>query len=346
MNLSQHKKKIKCVVWDMDNTLWKGILLEDEQVELSSEIVNLIIELDKRGILNSIASKNNFDDVMNKLQSFDIDKYFLYPEINWNNKSDSIKRICRNLNIGLDSVAFIDDQQFELDEVHYNCAEVLCVHKNELENILDREEFIPTFITDESKCRREMYQSEEKRKHIEDNFDGPKIDFLKSLNMVLTIKEAELEDLKRVEELTIRTHQLNTTGYTYSYDELKKFIILDKYKLYVVQLDDKYGTYGKIGIMLVERGKDKWTIRLLLLSCRVMSRGVGNMFINFIVEKAREDGIKLYAEFKHTDKNRMMYITYKLMGFKETMNTGGHELLEYDFSNKVPRAEYILVKGL
>jgi FkbH-like protein len=176
---------------------------------------------------------------------------------------------------------------------------------------------------------------------------GPKVDFLKSLKMVMTIKEADLEDLKRVEELTVRTHQLNTTGYTYSYDELCNFITSSEYKLYVAGLDDCYGTYGKIGLFLIKCDSNRWTIKLLLMSCRVMSRGVANVFINFVVESARAANKPLYAEFIHNenDRNRMMYITYKFAGFStvEEMKEQNFELLEYDFSKSVSRPDYVEV---
>ena len=111
------KKEIKCIVWDLDNTIWDGTLTESKNVKLKHYIKDIIGELDARGILNSIASKNNYGDAVEKLKEFGIYEYFLYPEINWNPKSSSIANIQKNLNIGIDTFMFIDDQQFELDEV-------------------------------------------------------------------------------------------------------------------------------------------------------------------------------------------------------------------------------------
>lgn len=116
---------------------------------------------------------------------------------------------------------------------------------------------------------------------------GPKEEFLTTLKMMLTIAPASVEELKRAEELTVRTHQLNTTGYTYSYEELDQFRQSDRHLLLIAGLDDKYGTYGKIGVILVECFEAVWTIKLLLMSCRVMSRGVGSVVINHIRNEAR-----------------------------------------------------------
>jgi HAD-superfamily phosphatase, subfamily IIIC/FkbH-like domain len=341
--MDTERKKIKCVVWDLDNTIWNGTLLESKAVRLNNEAVDVIRELDKRGILNSISSKNNYDDAMKKLEEFGIAEYFLYPQINWNAKSSSIKEIAGLINIALDTFAFIDDQPFELDEVHFSCSDVLCISADKVMILLEMPEFNPAFVTEESKCRRKMYQNDLKRKEIEQNYDGPKEEFLASLNMVFTIQEAEMEDLKRVEELTVRTHQLNTTGYTYSYDELSELIKSPRYKLYVASLDDKFGTYGKIGIALVEC-KDiekEWVIKLFLMSCRVMSRGVGTIFMNYIIDKANKADVQLFAEFVQNDKNRMMYITYKLGGFQEIDKKGGVGLLKNDFNRKIVYPPYV-----
>ena len=103
-NKKEQKKSIKCVVWDLDNTLWQGVLLEDESVTLTEGIREIIVELDKRGILQSVASKNEFNTAMKKLQQLGLDEYFLYPQISWNSKSSSIQAIAKALNIGYSQV--------------------------------------------------------------------------------------------------------------------------------------------------------------------------------------------------------------------------------------------------
>jgi FkbH-like protein len=166
------------------------------------------------------------------------------------------------------------------------------------------------------------------RKKAEDVFVGPKEEFLASLKMTLTIFPAREGDLQRAEELTVRTHQLNATGYTYSYEELKNFVASDKFILWMAQLDDRYGPYGHIGLTLIECQDGQWTIKLLLMSCRVMTRGVGAALLSHIMQKAKEKNVRLLAEFLPTDRNRMMNIAYRLAGFSEVAKEGKVEILE------------------
>ncbi len=325
-------KKIKCLVWDLDNTLWDGVLLEDDEVTLRDQAAEVVRTLDERGILQSIASRNDPDLAMAKLEAFGMHEYFLFPHINWNPKSASVASIAEALNIGIDSIAFIDDQPFELEEVAFAHPEVLCIPSEDLPQVTDLPAMNPRFITKESRHRRRMYQADIDRKKSEQEFQGTQVDFLASLGMRLTIAPAQEEDLKRAEELTIRTHQLNTTGYTYSYQELEAFRKSDTHHLWIAGLEDKYGDYGKIGLALVEVVDHEWWIRLLLMSCRVMSRGIGSVFINFIRNRAREANARLFAEMLPNDRNRMMYMAYKFAHFEEVARSENRINLENDLS--------------
>jgi FkbH-like protein len=338
------KQSIKCVVWDLDNTIWDGILLEDRNVSVRPGVFETLQELDRRGILLSIASRNDYDAAMAKLEEVGLQEFFLHPEINWNAKSASIQRIARSLNIGLDTFAFVDDQPFEREEVHHVLPDVLCIDAADIETILDMPIMNPRFITSESRLRRQMYQSDMKRKLSEDSFIGPSEDFLAQLDMMFEIKRAAEEELQRAEELTIRTNQLNTTGYTYSYDELSEISQRGDHLLLVSRLDDKYGTYGTIGLALIEKGVVFWTVKLLLMSCRVMSRGVGTIMMSYIMSKAKEAGVCLRAEFIPNGRNRMMYITYKFAGFTDVEQRGDLAVLENNLSNIQPFPHYVKIK--
>ena len=334
-------QKIKCLVWDLDHTIWDGVLLEDENVVLKPGILDIIKKLDELGILQSIASKNEYNTAMEKLKKFGIQDYFLYPQIHWNSKAHSIEQIQKAINIGIDTLAFIDDQPFEREEVNHSHPEVLCIDAVDVHKVLDMPEMNPRFITGESAIRRQLYMSDIKRQEIEKEFVGPQEDFLASLNMELSIAPAVEEDLKRAEELTMRTHQLNTTGYTYSYDELDVIRKSDDHILLVASLDDKYGTYGKIGLVLIKVVENVWTISLFLMSCRVMSRGVGSIMINYLRKEAQKRNAKLRAEMISTDRNRMMYMTYKFSGFKEIEQKDQFTLFENDLSNIPDYPDYV-----
>lgn len=340
---NKKERKIKCVVWDLDNTIWQGVLLEDEQVTLRENITDIIKTLDNRGILQSVASRNNHDHAFAKLEELGLSEYFLYPQINWNPKSSSIKAIAQSINIGLDTIAFIDDQPMEREEVSFSLPDILCIDSEDIATLLDRPEMNPRFITEDSKIRRVMYMNDIQRNKMEESFKDSQEEFLSTLNMVFTISPVKPGDLQRAEELTVRTHQLNTTGYTYSFEELEGFMKSDNHILLIAGLEDKFGTYGKIGLTLIECQEDVWKLKLLLMSCRVMSRGVGTVMLNHIMRLAKEANVRLQAEFVSTDRNRMMYVTYKFAGFKEIHEDGNFVIFENDLQNIQPYPDYIEV---
>lgn len=338
--------KIKLVVWDLDNTLWQGTLSEGDDVRLTPGIQKIVDTLDKRGILQSVSSKNNFDDAYKKLKQFQLDHYFLYAKINWNAKSKNISEIIRQINISPDTVAVVDDQAFELDEIRFSLPEVTLIDAADIGNILQMDCMNPTFITEDSAIRRKMYQSDIKRRMDEQKYLGTQEEFLETLGMKMRIIEAKEEDLKRAEELTVRTHQLNSTGYTYSHEELKRFIYDDEYRLWIVDLKDIYGTYGKIGLVLLHCEKSKWTLKLLLTSCRVMNRGIGTTILEMIINKALENRKELLAEFVLTDRNRIMFVTYSMLGFQVIEQHGTVQLLRYAMGKKYTISKYLDVQDM
>lgn len=338
-------KEIKCVVWDLDETLWDGTLLESEQVRLKPGMKEILHTLDERGILQSVCSKNDYNHAMTALKERGLDHLFIYPQIGWDAKSILIGNIQRELNIGFDSILFIDDQMFELDEVNSVHPDIFCMQTIDRRAFLDIAELNPKFITVDSARRRSMYMDDMQRKQDEQTYNGPKEQFLSQLNMEFMISPATEEDLARASELTVRTHQLNATGVTYDHDELNRFRQSDSHRLYLCELTDKYGTYGKIGLVLAEITDTHWHLKLLLMSCRVMSRGVGTILLSFMMDQAKQDGKKMLADFRKTDRNKMMYITYRFANFKEidVREDGELLLLENDLSVVQKYPEYIRI---
>src|SRR5258708_11166010 len=137
---SDDRKYIKCLVWDLDNTLWQGVLSEGNDVVLHDNIAMIVKELDGRGILQSIASKNDSTSALKKVDELGLREYFLYPQVNWNSKSASIQEIAKLINIGLDAIAFIDDDPFEREEVKHQLSAVLCLDARELGGLLEMPE--------------------------------------------------------------------------------------------------------------------------------------------------------------------------------------------------------------
>jgi FkbH-like protein len=344
INSGAHKKQIKCVVWDLDNTLWRGTLLEDNQIYLNPQAEKIIKTLDQRGILNSIASKNEFSSAMRKLQEFGLAEYFLYPQINWNSKAASLEKIAQALNISLSSIAFVDDLPFERAEVQHAFPAILCLDAAEIGQILAKPELTPRWITAESKLRRKMYQADINRQQVAADFIGPQDDFLTSLEMVFEIFPANGADLQRAEELTVRTNQLNSTGKTYSYAELNQYRQSDQHLLWMARLADKFGVYGTIGLVLVTCNEPIWKINLLLMSCRVIARGVGSILLGHVMWLARANDARLQADFIPNDRNRMMEITYRFAGFETVSEDSGLMVLEHNLQEIPTFPDYLEVQ--
>jgi FkbH-like protein len=321
------------VIWDLDETIWHGVLPEMDDVKLKPDIKEIIQTLDSRGVLHSVASKNDYDDAMDKLREFGLDTYFLYPEINWNAKSVSVGNIQRNLDIHMDSIMFVDDAPLERDEVKSEHPEVTCVDASEYGILLSRPCLNPRFITADSKRRRLMYLEDARRRSAETKYQGPKKEFLASLDIQFIISDAKEEDLKRAEELTVRTNQLNATGRIYGYDDLKMLLSSPKHRLIVCEMKDKYGVYGKIGLALIEITAHCLWLRLFLISCRVMSLGVGTLLLSYIMKEAKRAGKKLKADFRDTGRNRMTHITFTFANFRKVESrSDGSIILENDLS--------------
>ncbi|MBS9429998.1 HAD-IIIC family phosphatase [Photorhabdus akhurstii] len=338
-------KPVKCVIWDLDNTIWEGVLSEQDEVKLKENIAQIIKKLDSMGILQSISSRNDASDAMAKLREFELDEYFIYPQINWGPKSLSIERIQKSLNISTDTFIFVDDQIMERDEVNSKHPDVVCIDALEYKTILDLPRIANMEISDDAKLRRSRYQDDILRKNEEEQFVGTPEDFLSQLEMKFYIAKAEEEDLLRAEELTQRTNQLNSTGITYNRDELSELMASDDHDLFVFELVDKYGSYGKIGLALVQYKGDTDYIKLLLMSCRTLSRGVGSIALTYIMKQAKEKSHNLHAEFKRTQRNRQMYVTYQFAGFKKCQELSDDTIIfSHDLSQVPDFPRYVKIE--
>jgi FkbH-like protein len=336
---------VKCVVWDLDETLWRGVLGEGDDVTVSGEVRALVIALDERGILQSVASRNDRGPAEERLAALGLLDYFLSPKIGWGDKSASIEALSRELDLALDTFLFLDDDAFERDAVAFAHPEVRCLGAEAIGTLLDRPDLKPLQVTEDSRSRRAMYRRRALAQKEEEAFDGPRIDYLRTLDMVLTIAAATDVDLDRAAELTQRTHQLNTTGRTYSADELGVLARSPEHRLLICSLVDRHGDHGRIGLVLVEAGREAWTIKLLLMSCRVLSRSLGSTLIAYLVRTAPGAGVRLLAEVVPTDRNRGMMITYRFAGFRRVREEGECVVLEHDLQAIPEYGGHLTVRG-
>ncbi|WP_329281753.1 HAD-IIIC family phosphatase [Streptomyces sp. NBC_01451] len=308
---------VKCLVWDLDNTLWQGTLLEDGVVVVDDSIRKMVIDLDSRGILQSVCSRNDHDLAWARLEELGLAEYFVLPQIGWGPKSEAVRRIADTLNFALGTIAFIDDQPAERAEVAYHLPEVACYPAEAALTLADLPEFTPATSTVDSRQRRQMYQAGFRRDTERAGYSGTDEDFLRSLGLVLRIDQATGEQLSRVEELTLRTSQMNATGVHYS-DETLRGLMDDRYhEVLVASLTDKFGPHGAVGVILIEKYPDVWHLRLLATSCRVVSFGAGAVLLAWLADQAARSGVHFLADFRPTDRNRMMEVAYRFAGFDD-----------------------------
>ncbi len=318
----------KCVVWDLDNTLWDGICLEGN-VTIKEDIVQVIKKLDERGILHSIASRGEESVSFKVLEANSLKEFFLVPKINWLQKTNNIISISKELNIPLESIAFIDDDVFELEQMKFMLPDVFTIHSDDASDMPVMKEFSPGLITQESKSRREFYKSEELRKIAESKF-VTREDFLSSCQMKLKIRPMIITDTQRVLELMTRTHQLNTTGWIIEQSQLIDLMEKNNpsHEIYVAELEDKFGKYGIIGTAIIEKEILSFMLKYLAVSCRVMGRGIERAILISIMNNNSESGFQFAeAEFRETGKNRTMRALYQMMDFQQISASEDHDNL-------------------
>ena len=307
----------KCLVWDLDNTLWDGVCLEGN-VRVRPEVVQAITELDRRGILQSIASRGDVDLALRALEHNDLVKFFLAPQINWLPKSKSIIRICKELRLSCDAMAFIDDDRFEREQVSYMLPGVLTLDARFAPELPGLADFSPDDITPEARNRRKLYQIDLESTRAEADF-ASRGDFLAACRMRLTVRPMAEQDIPRVLELMTRTHQLNTTGMIIDRSDLETLChgTSDEPRVMVAELRDRFGEYGIIGVAIAGSARPVWTLTAFAVSCRVMGRGIERAFLAALVRAAYSRGYThSEAAYRETGQNRMMRALYQMMGFR------------------------------
>jgi FkbH-like protein/amino acid adenylation domain-containing protein len=308
---------VKCLIWDLDHTLWKGVLLEDDEVTVADEVRAVVAGLDARGVLQSVVSRNDHGHAWARLEKLGLAEYFVLPRIGWGRKSDAVREIAEELGFAHTTIAFVDDQPVERAEVAHHLPDVRCYPAEAVTSFLGLPEFTPAAVTEDARQRRLMYQAGFRRESAREDFTGPDEDFLRSLRMVLRVQRAGDAELARVEELTLRTSQMNATGVHYSDADLRARVTDPRHEVLVTTLTDRFGPHGAVGVLLLEKGTRAWRLRLLATSCRVVSFGVGAALLRWLTDQAARAGVHLLADFRRTERNRMMEIAYRFAGFDD-----------------------------
>ena len=314
----------KCIVLDLDNTLWGGIVGEDgfNGIKLGPEapgnafmeFQRVLLSLHQRGIILAINSKNNFEDAIKVIKEHPYmilkEEHFAAMRINWNDKVSNMKEIIKEINIGSDSLVFIDDDPVNREFVKSIFPEILVVnllndpssYVREIENIID---FSVLKITDEDRNRGKMYLKQKKIIELEKTSTNLQT-FLSQLDLKIIIKNVNEFTLPRVSQLILKTNQFNLTTKRYQETDIKKMIQDSNFIVTCVQVQDKFGDNGITGVFIIKKEKKKeWRIDTFLMSCRIMGRDIEKGIMAHIINKAKENNIeKINAEFIPTQKNK------------------------------------------
>ncbi|CAM4160977.1 HAD family hydrolase [Kibdelosporangium persicum] len=309
---------VKCLVWDLDDTLWRGVLSEQDEVALLDPVRQVLAELDSRGILHAVSSKNDHDLAWARLTELGVAEYFVAARIGWGRKSDAVRELAGLLEFAENTIAFIDDQPAERAEVAFHLPDVRCYPAEQAELLPRLPEFTPPTRTADAGRRRARYQANLLRNTERNDYPGPDEEFLKALDLQLQVVRATKTDLQRVEELTLRTSQMNATGVHYSATDLEALLADPRHEVLVASLADRFGSHGAIGIVLLSKGDTGWHLKLLATSCRVVSFGVGAALLDWLADQAAQAAVHLVADFRRTDRNRIMEIAYRFAGFTDT----------------------------
>ena len=330
-------KRKKCLVLDLDNTLWGGVIGEDgvggitlaptKEGAIYQDFQRFILELKKLGVLLTVVSKNNREDALEAIQKHpDMilrEEDFVTIKANWDPKPVNIASLATELNLGLDSFVFIDDNPVEREAVKIalptGAVPDFPQNPVQLESfILDvAREFFPTLrLTSEDLKKSEQYRTEHLRLEEKQKFTNLG-EYLKSLDMKLHIREVNEEDVARAAQLTQKTNQFNLTTRRYTEADIRQMMQSSDWHLWIGELEDRFGKYGKIILCIVHQQQHIARVDTFLMSCRVMGREVEIAFLNEIEHMLVYSGITtLKSEYLATQKNSLVAEFWPQYGYQ------------------------------
>lgn len=327
---------IKCIVWDLDNTIWEGIIDEDKSIiKLKPQMNRILNHIYEAGIINAIVSKNQENEAKSLMDRFGILRYFTSYKFVWKQKYSCIREISKELNIGLDTILFIDDSLFELEETKFFIPQIQVMHANNYLLLYDMVEKMKG-KTRESQRRNFIYKILNIKKNDEILFSGNREEFLKSCNIKILFRNATRLDIPRIFELSQRTNQFNLTHNRLN--ELDIYNIMDNLncQIIVCELEDKYADYGIVGTAIINK-ENNYVIEEFNISCKIEGRGVGKCFLSFLINENIRNGItKIFSKKKFNNTNIEIQYLYKNLGFTEYQENcnllvrDSNDLIHYD----------------
>jgi FkbH-like protein len=336
VNVYEGKRK-KCLILDLDNTLWGGVVGEDgiEGIELSEfkegarfkELQKRIKEMKDQGIVLAAASRNNWHDVQEVFRKHPHmilqEEDFVSLKINWEPKYQNIREIAEELNIGLDSFVFIDDSPVERESIRHQLPEVVvpdfpndtCGLESFIREIY-RDYFLTLKCTREDRKKTEMYRQNVKKVRAMKSAVSFE-DFLHSLNTKISIWDVKAEDVQRVSQLTQKTNQFNLTTRRYTEKDIYGFMESPLHDIYVAAVEDKFGDSGKVVVVIVKKVDDQLAeLDTFLMSCRVMGKYIEDQIIDYVENQLYSVGFREFCTYYYpTQKNKPAAHFFDKLGY-------------------------------
>ena len=343
----------KVLVCDLDNTLWGGVIGEDglDGIQLGPEppgaaylaVQRAALELQRRGIVLAVCSKNNLDDALEVFEKHpDMllqEKHFAALRINWLDKAQNLREIAHEINVGTEALAFLDDNPAERELVRAHLPEVTVLEVPDdpmqfAPVVLDSPVFERLTLSEEDRVRGQMYTEQRQRRELEASA-GSLEDFYRSLDMRAEIALVDAASLPRTAQLTQKTNQFNLTTKRYSEQSVAELADDPGWEIYTTKVVDRFGDNGIVGVMIVHRATDHWEIDTFLMSCRVIGRTVETAMLATLAERAREAGAtRLVGHFLPTRKNAPARDFYAAHGFREVPGDGDGTRYEIDLTRE------------
>ena len=344
--LKNSGKLKKAIIFDCDNTLWRGILGEDgiDKIDMGvfskngkyyNKVQRIITYLSHKGIIIGLCSKNNENDVLEVFKThkdiFLKEENVVIHKINWNDKATNLKEIAKELNIGLDSIIFVDDSPFEINLIKEHLPEVITIQVPT--NIYLYPSLLLKYVykyfnldsTKDDLKKTVMYKEQFLRAQEKDKYVS--IDqYLTSLEIEITIERDNINQVERLAQLTQKTNQFNLTTKRYTEVQMKNLILSKEYHVFSLTVKDKFGDNGITGLCIINQQNnskgDLLFIDTLLMSCRIIGRNIEFEFVNSIINYFKKFNItKVHSIYIPSNKNEQVKDFYEKINFKLISNS-------------------------
>lgn len=346
----------KCIALDLDDTIWGGVVGEDglEGIQLGPtregrpfwEFQKHLLALYERGVILAVNSKNNYDEALRAIREHPHmvlrEQHFAAMKMNWQDKATNLRELSVELNIGLDSFVFVDNDSMNRDLVRAILPEVTVVDlptdpSGYVRAIRRLSEFESHRMTAEDIKRGQMYAEERQRNELKSSAGDIK-DYLRGLNLKLRIERATDFTIPRIAQLCERTNQWNMTIRRYTESDIRDMLAQGAYVV-SFSASDRFGDNGTVGVAVMKNASE---IDSFLMSCRVIGRGIEQAILWHLIENAKTAGVAvLRAEFIPTKKNVVAKDFYKNNGFALVEETAEKQVWKYNVSREYPRPEHI-----